>query len=438
MKESVCTGVVGGTPDELAAWLVQQNPDARTASLLAALDPDELSPAGRIDALKALQRHGAWILALQLRMLAALEVDPVDPAPGRSWDSERWDATCEQVACALRITSDTAAGKLETARRLTERFPSTLRFLEEGRIHFRQAEALCDITATLDASAARQVESMTVGRMPEQACSATRKALHRAVLKADPAGAEARHRAAREDRKVCHRMDENGMAWWSAFVPAEQAARMDAAVDEHAEAIRTTDDRRTLPQRRADALVDLVVRGGVPLNGTSPGGRSAAVIHVTVPFDTLIGVDDAPGEVKGYGPLTAGQIRALAFDKKSTWRRLLVHPKDGTLVKADPTTYKPTADVERHVIARDRSCQFPSCRMPAHRCDLDHIRAFDHTDPRSGGPSTPENLMPLCRRHHRLKHRPGWSVHRDSRSGTVRWTTPTGHTYVNRPYGYAV
>ncbi|WP_051723537.1 HNH endonuclease signature motif containing protein [Streptomyces albus] len=116
------------------------------------------------------------------------------------------------------------------------------------------------------------------------------------------------------------------------------------------------------------------------------------------------------------------------------WRRLITHPKTGVLIKTDPTTYKPTAETERHVIARDAACAFPSCQMPAHRCDLDHIQPFNHQDPKAGGPTVPDNLMPLCRRHHLLKHRAGWEVERDPSTGEVRWTAPTGHTYTNPPH----
>lgn len=107
------------------------------------------------------------------------------------------------------------------------------------------------------------------------------------------------------------------------------------------------------------------------------------------------------------------------------------------LVKTDPTTYRPTAETVRHVIARDGHCAFPSCRMPAHRCDLDHVQPFDHHAPATGGPTTPGNLIPLCRRHHLLKHRAGWTVERDPATGHTNWTAPTGHAYTNAPHIYA-
>ncbi|HEU5428760.1 MAG TPA: HNH endonuclease signature motif containing protein [Actinocrinis sp.] len=98
--------------------------------------------------------------------------------------------------------------------------------------------------------------------------------------------------------------------------------------------------------------------------------------------------------------------------------------------------YKPTASVERLVRLRDRHCTFPGCAMPATRCDLDHITAFNHDRPEAGGATLPENLHTLCRRHHRLKTAGHWSVQRGS-EGEVVWSAPTGHRYITHAEGYA-
>ncbi|WP_030549467.1 DUF222 domain-containing protein, partial [Streptomyces albus] len=245
------------------------------------------------------------------------------------------------------------------------------------------AKALTETTHTLDPEAAAAVEAMVVGKMPTQSVGQTRRALNRAVLKADPLGAERRHRKRREDRSIWHRAVEDGMATWTAFLPTPQAAELDAAIDAHAATF--TDDDRTLNQKRVDALYDLIVNR--PVTETTPGARSAAVVQVTVSLDTLIGVDEEPAVLKGYGAISAGQARQVAFAPGTIWRRLITHPKTGVLIKTDPTTYRPTAETERHVIARDAACVFPSCQMPAHRCDLDHIRPFNHQDPEAGGPT---------------------------------------------------
>ncbi|MCC5035162.1 HNH endonuclease [Streptomyces sp. WAC 00631] len=425
------------TADEWAAHLASATPGPQTAAMLALLEREQLSTTGRIDALKAWERHVAWIQAQQVGLLADIEADALDATPNEvGWVDYDWNFACEDVACALKLSGNTAADRLAVATALEGRFPTTVSLLERGEICYLQAKAVAEVTGTLDPEAAGVVEAMVAPKMPAQSVGQTRRALNRAVLKADPLGAERRHRRRREDRTIWHRAAEDGMATWTAFLPTPQAAQLDAAVDAHAATF--AEDGRTLNQKRVDALYDLVVNRptgmDTPAGGTTPGGRSAAVVQVTVSLDTLIGVDEEPGQLKGYGPVSATAAREVAFAPGTIWRRLITHPKTGLLVKTDPTTYKPTADTQRHVIARDMTCTFPSCQMPAHRCDLDHIQPFDHENPTAGGRTEPGNLMPLCRRHHLLKHRTRWQAERNPDTGEVTWTAPTGHTYTNPPH----
>jgi hypothetical protein len=82
------------------------------------------------------------------------------------------------------------------------------------------------------------------------------------------------------------------------------------------------------------------------------------------------------------------------------------------------------------VEARDRTCRFPICRQPAGRCEQDHTIPY-----RLGGATCPCNLTPECKRHHRLKHLPGWRLDQP-RPGILIWTTPAGisHTVQADPY----
>ncbi|MFA9447085.1 HNH endonuclease signature motif containing protein, partial [Egicoccus sp. AB-alg6-2] len=59
-----------------------------------------------------------------------------------------------------------------------------------------------------------------------------------------------------------------------------------------------------------------------------------------------------------------------------------------------PTSQIP-ARVRRAVAARDQGCRFPGCRAPVGWTDLHHVIGRER-----GGPTTVDNLVALCRRHH--------------------------------------
>ena len=69
------------------------------------------------------------------------------------------------------------------------------------------------------------------------------------------------------------------------------------------------------------------------MTALAPASRAAtgAVqprINVTVPVLTLLGLDDEPADLEGYGPIDADTARRLAAHAPSM-RRILVHPETG-------------------------------------------------------------------------------------------------------------
>jgi hypothetical protein len=145
-----------------------------------------------------------------------------------------------------------------------------------------------------------------------------------------------------------------------------------------------------------------------------------------VPISTLLGCDEQPAHLDGYGPITAALARHLATDDTGTWRRL-VTDDTGQLLDHGRKTYRPPANLTHHIITRDNTCTFPGCRHPAKLCDLDHSNAWSN-----GGGTDPNNVAALCQRHHHAKHHAGWHV-KHLPDGTSAWTSPTGHTYARPP-----
>ncbi|GIG37505.1 HNH endonuclease signature motif containing protein [Cellulomonas pakistanensis] len=156
------------------------------------------------------------------------------------------------------------------------------------------------------------------------------------------------------------------------------------------------------------------------------------VVHVTVSLATLMGADDEPADLAGYGPVDAQQARAMALDLGSTWRRIVTDPLSGTVLDVGRTTYRPPAALADHVRHRDKYCTAPGCPVPATRCDLDHTIEYhpppEGSPPRPLGTTCAHNLGPLCRTHHRLKTAGILRV-RQPTAGEFVWRTPSGHSF---------
>ena len=153
-------------------------------------------------------------------------------------------------------------------------------------------------------------------------------------------------------------------------------------------------------------------------------------LNVTVPVLTLLGLDDEPADLEGYGPIDADTARRLAAHAPSL-RRILVHPETGAVRNYGREVYRAPADLDGYVRVRDGQCRFPGCSRRAERADLDHTTAWAH-----GGETCAANLAVLCRHHHRLKHEAGWRVALEEH-GIMRWTSPAGHvlrTLPERPF----
>jgi len=145
------------------------------------------------------------------------------------------------------------------------------------------------------------------------------------------------------------------------------------------------------------------------------------MVNVTVAFTTLIGADDQPSHLHGYGPITAAVARRIAAD--GTWRSLLTDPVSGAVLDVGRERYLPPPELAEHVIVRDKTCRFPTCTHPAETCDLDHSTPWAQ-----GGQTTAGNLGPVHRPHHNDHTHHGWRLDQ-TEPGRFIWTAPTGHRY---------
>ncbi|MET0433855.1 MAG: DUF222 domain-containing protein [Cellulomonas sp.] len=167
---------------------------------------------------------------------------------------------------------------------------------------------------------------------------------------------------------------------------------------------------------------------------TRCSGRPGAEVRITIPASTLLGLDDQPAHLDGYGPIDAVQARALAIG--GVWQRVVTDPLTDRVLDVGRERYRPPAALADLVRTRDGTCAAPGCRVPACGCELDHTQEF-HPQP-GGDPDAPlggtdaDNLGLVCHRHHRLKTDGGFRL-RQIDPGLYEWITPTGHRYLTRP-----
>ena len=406
-------------PEETAACLAVAVPQALLVEALDELRPSVLSADGRIDALVAVERHIGMLQARSAELLAAIDAG----------DSTADGWARESVAAALRVPPASMKTRMSVASDLALRLPATLELLRAGEISQRHAFDLADATRALPVESVSVVEARVLERAPEQTAAQFRASVKRAVLRvSNPAVEAAAHLAAVAECRVILTPVADGMAELWALLPAPDAAQVMAALNARAqETIHAIGgDDRTADQRRADALVELADTAlADPALTRSHGQRPA--IQVTIAASTLMGLDDQPAELDGYGPITAVMARRIATDPTATWRRILTDDH-GQVLHASSKTYRPTADMISTVIARNQHCTFPGCRRHARYNDLDHVQAF-----REGDETTTANLQSLCRRHHRLKHHGTWHVDRDDTTGITTWTDRCDRTYRSHP-----
>jgi len=377
-------------------------------------DPELDFGAARIDAIVAYERIIRAAQARQLAQINALYQERVEQIPFGSGDAAL--SVIGEVAMARSVSPGAAGNQFGSALGLAE-LPQTAAAFEAGQISEATVRAIVRETdalsvsdrIVLDAEIADHLPGLTPGR-------AARLARHH-VIAIDADAAHERAERNRANQHVSLHPDVDGVAVLQVRGPAEQLGAAHRALTAWARGLRATGDGRSMGQIMCTTLVERVT-------GVAHADAIDVEIGITVSADSLVGTDDSPAEVDGYGPITPGLLDdVIAKAHRVFFRRLITDPVDDTLIGRDPRRRRFDGPLNGFIRARDRH----RCRQPGCDCrigDIDHIRA--HAD---DGPTTEANGQGLCKRSHTLKHLPGWNV--TSRGRDTIWRTPTGHTYTS-------
>ncbi len=430
-----------------------------------------------LDGLAEVARWEARTAALKARLTAeyvhaaeALAPPPASPQQCTAWEM----ATVAEIACALTVSERTAGALISEALTLTTTLPLTLAALQNGDISWQHARIMVDETTNLDPAGAAALEAHFLdpdAPDPARGCGAGELVPGRFRAKArtwrerhHPVSIETRHTKCAADRRVEYYPDRDGMAWLSAYLPADAAAGIWERITAAARALQTPDEARTLPQLRADVAAtwllttgtgngtvdggagaagvaagtgaadggkaDGVVAGGTGVAGGLGGGVCGGVpspraqVLITVPALSLLGVTDEPAMLDGYGPIPPSMARRLVADGADSFYRVLTDPRDGAPLEIGRTSYRIPKALRQWLRLRDGKCTFPGCNNPSLDNDADHLLAWA-----DGGTTGITNLGQPCRKHHRLKHTTAWTPTAATKDHPPGWTSPAGRTY---------
>ncbi|MEJ1183811.1 DUF222 domain-containing protein [Pseudarthrobacter sp. CCNWLW247] len=255
-----------------------------------------------LDGLAGSVRVDAMVAAFRVRLAAAYAgkaaaLDGPVRSPGEHTAQEM--GVVSEVACALTVSERSASALLAQAHELTTALPLTLAALQAGDLSWQHARVMVDETTGLDAAGAAALEARFLGPdVPDRAreCPAGELVPSRFRAKArawrerhHPVSIEKRHARSVLDRRLEYVPDRDGMAWLSAYLPADRAAGIWNGITATARTLQGPAETRTMTQLRADIATKLLLSAGFTGTTASPTEGSTTASPAEASTDTATG-----------------------------------------------------------------------------------------------------------------------------------------------------
>ncbi|HET7691098.1 MAG TPA: DUF222 domain-containing protein [Nocardioidaceae bacterium] len=185
----------------------------------------------------------------------------------------------------------------------------------------------------------------------------------------------------------------------------EHGARM---ADALAEACRRLQAANVLPESHG-ATPRLVVT-------TSLEALKAALVVEQQPHLQWVIEKEIGGLFADGKPLSAAAIRRMACDAEII---PIVLGSESEVLDVGRTKRLVTPGQWTALVHRDRHCAFPGCRRQPIACDAHHVVSWVE-----GGPTSLDNLVLLCRKHHTMIHETPWKVRINPKDGRPDFLPP--------------
>ncbi len=320
---------------------------------------------------------------------------------------ESWE--CRSTAHFLNwrcgVSMRTARDHVRVARRLEE-LPLLRAAFADGTLSYSKARAIT-----------RCATPETEAQLVEWAHYATAAQIDRVVK-----GRRSVDRKLEEARYVTWGHDDDGSFVLRARLSPEEGALLLAALTSARDALGGQGDcvpksgsaeplsePETLKPSAADALVAMaettLAHGPTPVSG---GDRHMVLVHVNA--------ESGIATLEGGPELTEAEAGQILCDASEA---TIVLGIAGEPLAMGRKTREPTVAQRRTLLVRDGGCMFPACNQRIF-VDAHHVNQWDQ-----GGLTDLDNLVLLCRVHHRAIHHRGYTCEAGPHQ-TFRFFNPNG------------
>jgi hypothetical protein len=207
-----------------------------------------------------------------------------------------------------------------------------------------------------------------------------------------------------KERELTYHVESDGSYVIRGRLTTEQGKRLVKALDAAADAL-PPDPEESAAARRADALEALA--DSYLTQGDADGsGADRYTLHIHTRVEDLRKASDVSAETSRRQSCDCGVVHWL-------------ENKRGQALDIGRRSRNITPALRRALVHRDHGCTFPGCTIQRH-VDAHHVLHWA-----DGGATRLDNLVLLCRHHHRLVHEGGFGVAL-SADGVPRFTDPQG------------
>ncbi len=312
-----------------------------------------------------------------------------------------------------------AREKVRVARALPS-LPQISQRFSEGKISYSKVRAMTRVATAKNENALLMVAlNGTASHVEKQV------QLYRRVKRIEALEKENERHAHRE---LSWHVDEDGYWTFRGRFTPEQGAVIGKALEKAQDALWNDTEHEEeihdpVASRRADALERLADHYLAGEDSDRSGGERYLVnIHTDVETLKADGAG-AESELEDCCRVPAETSRRMACDASVVhWHE----SSDGEPLNVGRKTRTIPPAIRRALKKRDRGCRFPGCTCTRF-VDAHHIVHWA-----DGGETRMDNLVLLCRKHHRLVHEGGFGVIRNT-AGRIEFTRPDGETIVASP-----